>query len=91
MYTSQYDKIPAVSEVLTVRVDRKTKTRLDRLAKATARTKSFVAAEAIRSYLDLNEWQIAEIKKAIKEAEAGAFAGDAEVVATLSRWKAGAH
>ena len=29
------------------------------LAKVMDRTKSYVAAEAIRAYVDLNEWQIA--------------------------------
>ena len=38
------------------------------------RTKSYVAAEAIRAYMDLNEWQIGEIKAALKEADAGDFA-----------------
>lgn len=58
-----------MSEVMTVRVDRKLKARLEKLAKATARTKSFLAAEAIREYVELNEWQVAEIKAALKEAD----------------------
>ena len=56
-----------MSEVMTIRVDRKTKTRLEKLAKATERTRSYLAAEAIRTYIDLNEWQIAEIKAASKK------------------------
>ncbi len=51
-----------MSEVMTIRVDRKTKTRLEKLAKAMDRIKSYVAAEAIRAYVDLNEGQIGEIK-----------------------------
>ena len=35
------------SAVLTLRVDTKTKTKLDKLAEATKRSKSFLAAEAI--------------------------------------------
>ena len=54
-----------MSEVMTIRVDRKTKTRLEKLAKAMERTKSYLAAEAIRTYIDLNEWQIGEIKAAL--------------------------
>ena len=50
---------------MTIRVDRKTKVRLEKLAKAIDRTKSYVAAEAIRAYIDLNEWQITEIKAAL--------------------------
>ena len=57
-----------MSDVMTIRIDRKTRSRLEKLAKATERTKSCRAAEAIRAYIDLNEWQIGEIKAALKEA-----------------------
>ena len=57
-----------MSEVMTIRVDRKTKNRLEKLAKAMERSKSYVAAEAIRAYVELNEWQITEIRAALKEA-----------------------
>jgi predicted transcriptional regulator len=75
---------------MTIRVDRKTKSRLEKLAKAMDRTKSYVAAEAIRAYVDLNEWQISEIKAALKEADAGDFASDEEARAVVSKWSHGA-
>jgi predicted transcriptional regulator len=75
-----------MSEVMTIRVDRKTKARLEKLAKAIERTKSYVAAEAIRAYVDLNEWQIGEIKTALKEADAGDFATEEEVQAVMRKW-----
>ncbi|MFZ1889774.1 MAG: ribbon-helix-helix protein, CopG family [Candidatus Binataceae bacterium] len=68
-----------MAEVLTIRIDAKSKKRLEKLAKATARTKSYLAAQAVRNYLDLNEWQITEIKKGIEEADRGEFASEAEV------------
>jgi RHH-type transcriptional regulator, rel operon repressor / antitoxin RelB len=74
-------------EVMTIRVDQKTKRRLEKLADATERTKSFLAAEALRSYLDLNEWQIQEIRAGVREADAGDFASDAEVEATFAKWR----
>lgn len=74
-------------EVMTIRVDQKTKRRLEKLADATERTKSFLAAEALRSYLDLNEWQIQEIRAGVREADAGDFASDAEVEATFTKWR----
>ena len=80
-----------MSDVITIRVDRKTRNRLQKLAKAIERTKSYVAAEAIRSYIDLNEWQIAEIKSALKEADAGDFATDAEVQAVIRKRRRGAR
>ncbi|MGD0117186.1 MAG: ribbon-helix-helix protein, CopG family [Candidatus Binatus sp.] len=80
-----------MSEVMTIRVDRKTKNRLEKLAKAMERTKSYVAAEAIRAFVDLNEWQIAEIKTALKEADAGDFASEKEVQAVMRKWRRGAR
>ena len=75
---------------MTIRVDRKTKSRLEKLAKAMERTKSYVAAEAIRAYVDLNEWQITEIRAALKEADAGDFAREEEVQAVKRKWRRGA-
>jgi predicted transcriptional regulator len=78
-----------MSEVMTIRVDRRTKSRLEKLAKAMDRTKSYVAAEAIRAYIDLNEWQIAETRVALKEADTGDFATDNEVAAVMKKWQRG--
>jgi RHH-type rel operon transcriptional repressor/antitoxin RelB len=80
-----------MSEIMTIRVDGKTKSRLEKLARATERTKSYLAAEAIRAYVDLNEWQIGEIKAALKEADAGNFATDAEVRRVRKKWGRGAR
>jgi RHH-type rel operon transcriptional repressor/antitoxin RelB len=72
---------------MTIRVDRKTKSRLEKLAKETRRAESRLVAEAIRSYVDVNEWQIAAIKQAIKEADAGNFATEREVQVFLKKWR----
>ena len=53
------------SATFTVRVDAAAKKRLERLAKNTGRSRSFLAAEAINEYLDVNEWQVAGIKRAM--------------------------
>ncbi|GHD77878.1 hypothetical protein GCM10011419_19160 [Vogesella fluminis] len=60
---------------------------LDALAAATGRTKSFLAGQAIRDYIDREAWQIAEIQQAISEADAGDFASDDEVNAISAKWK----
>jgi len=77
----------AGSSVLTLRLDPKLKQQLDRLSRATSRSRSFVAAEAIREYVELNTWQIEETKKALDEAECGDFASDGDVQRTLKKWK----
>jgi len=66
------------------------KDRLDVLAEATQRSKSFLAAEAIRVFVENNEWQIGEIQAALKEADAGEFASDKEVAALAKKWKVNA-
>ena len=74
------------STTMTIRLEPELKSRLDQLAEATHRSKSFLAAEAIREFIELNEWQIQEIKAALKEADEGDFASDEEVNAVLSKW-----
>jgi RHH-type transcriptional regulator, rel operon repressor / antitoxin RelB len=76
----------AESSVLTLRLDPKLKKQLDRLSRSMSRSRSFVAAEAIREYVSLNDWQIAEIKKSIAEADRGDFACDKEVERTVKKW-----
>jgi RHH-type rel operon transcriptional repressor/antitoxin RelB len=59
------------STTFTVRVDTSVKKRLERLAKSTGRSRSFLAAEAINEYLEFNEWQVAGIKRAIASLDRG--------------------
>lgn len=75
-----------MSTTMTIRLESELKGRLDQLAEATHRSKSFLAAEAIRDFIELNEWQIQEIKAAVKEADTGDFASDKDVNATFSKW-----
>jgi predicted transcriptional regulator len=59
------------SATFTIRVDATVKKRLEKLAKSTGRSRSFLAAEALDAYLDVNEWQVAGIKRAIASVDAG--------------------
>lgn len=75
-----------MSTTLTIRLESDLKDRLDDLANATNRSKSFLAAEAIQEFVDLNEWQLQEIKAALAEADAGDFASEVELRQTLGQW-----
>ena len=75
-----------MSTTMTIRLDDDVKDRLEHLADATKRSKSFLAAEAIRAFVDSNEWQIAEIQTALKETDAGDFASDEDVAAVARKW-----
>ena len=68
------------SATMTIRLDEKIRVRLVKLAEATHRSKSFLAAEAISDYLKVQEWQIREIKKGITEANAGEYTTHNKVI-----------
>lgn len=86
MYTYEYNSPNTMSTILTVRISEDTKDHLDELAKATGRSKSFLAAEAIQRYIDTETWQIKKIKNAIKKADQGLFAKEARVKKVFEKW-----
>jgi len=75
-----------MSMTMTIRLEDTIKDRLDQLAAATQRSKSFLAAEAIQQFVEANEWQIGEIQAALKEADAGDYASDQDVAEVATKW-----
>lgn len=75
------------SATITVRLEDEVKERLARLAESTQRSKSFLASEAIREFVEHNEWQIAETRAALKEADEGDFASNSDVARLRKKWK----
>ena len=61
---------------------------IEALAKATARTKSFLAIDALTHYVESESWQIHDIHEGIKEADAGEFACDEQVKAVFDKYGA---
>lgn len=80
-----------MSTTMTVRLEDEVKARLEKLAESTQRSKSFLAAEAIRAYVENNEWQVSEIKAGLREADVGDFANDKEMAALARKWKVNAR
>jgi len=78
------------STTMTIRLEPELKSRLDNLAAVTHRSKSFLASEAVREFIEINEWQIQDIKAAIKEADDGDFASPEEEATVFSKWGANA-
>ncbi|MES9938899.1 MAG: CopG family ribbon-helix-helix protein [Candidatus Thiodiazotropha sp. 6PLUC2] len=78
------------STTMTIRLDPELKTRLDKLAAVTHRSKSFLASEAVREFIEINEWQIQEINAAIKEANEGDFAKPEDEAAVFNKWNVNA-
>ncbi len=74
------------SASITARIDEETRDRLERLAEATQRSKSWLVAEAVRAYVDEQAWQVEAIRQGLAEAEAGNFADPAEVEALFRKY-----
>jgi len=73
----------------TVRVDTNVRKRLEKLARSTARSRSFLAAEAIEEYLKVNEWQVAGIERAMASLDRGEGVSHREVKDWVASWAGG--
>ena len=73
-----------MSEPVTLRLEPDIRKRLDKLAKATERSRAALAAEAVRQFVELNEWQIAAIEEGVREADKGHFIDHARL---KSKWE----
>ena len=71
-----------MSTTLSLRVDEETRERLEALAKRRRRSKSFLAAEAIASYVEAERWQLDEIAAGLDDIKRGRTVGH-EAVAFL--------
>jgi predicted transcriptional regulator len=77
----------AKSTTMTVRIPPDVNTKLDALARDTKRSKSYLAGEAIASFVERNAWQIEEIKEGLREAKSGApGVSHAEVEKWVRSW-----
>ena len=72
------------SQTVSARLDPETAKKLDLLVKSTARSRSYLVAEAIGTYVEEQAWQIEAIEEGIKDADQGKFAIDQEVRKTFN-------
>jgi len=73
-----------MSEPVTLRLEPGIRKRLDQLAKATERSRAALAAEAVRQFVELNEWQLAAIQEGVRDADSGRFIDHARL---KSKWE----
>ncbi len=73
-----------MSTVLTFRVDEQIGAELESLAAATQRSKSWLAAEALKDYLAREAWQVAHTMEGMKQAQQGQTVSDDEVDAWMA-------
>lgn len=76
----------AGSRLISVRVPDDLAERLERLAEATDRSKSSLAAQAIEELVAVHEWQVQAIQAGIAAAGRGEVASHEEASAALTRW-----
>ena len=75
-----------MSSILSIRLEPTVKDKLDKLAKSSKRSKSFLAAEAIAAYVEAESWQLSEIESGLKELNAGRRVDHDEVKTWLQSW-----
>lgn len=66
-------------KIFSLRLPEETENKLEMIAKATGRSKSFIALSAIEEYVDLQAWQIQEINEALEQIERGEVVPHEEV------------
>ena len=74
------------TKTINVRLPESLYNQIEALAKATARTKSFLTIDALTSYVQSESWQIRDIHEGLKEADAGEFASDEQVKAVFDKY-----
>ena len=74
------------STTFTLRLAPDIKKRLDQLAKSTARSRSSLAAAALSEYLDVREWQVTGIKRAMGSFDRGEGVAHNEVKDWVESW-----
>jgi RHH-type rel operon transcriptional repressor/antitoxin RelB len=71
--------------VVTARISAALKAKLEALARSTKLSQSFLAAEAIAAYVELNEWQIGEITAGLAELDSGEALSEKQAEERYSR------
>jgi predicted transcriptional regulator len=76
----------STSTTLTIRLPVKTRKKLEKLAAATARSKSWLAANAIQEYVETEEWQVRAVRRGLADIKAGRVVPHEKVEAWLDSW-----
>ena len=78
-----------MTTTMTIRLDDETNNRLTNLAGATDRSKAYLTMQALKLFLENNEWQVQEIKEAVAEADTASpdqFVDNETVMAWMETW-----
>jgi predicted transcriptional regulator len=62
-------------------------TALDALADSLDRDRTYVLNEAVQAYLELQQWQLDEIRAGLADADAGRVVDHQKIRATAAKWR----
>jgi len=75
-------------KITTIRMDGRTLKRLDGVARAMSRSRTWVLNQAVERYLNYEEWFVAQVQEGLKEARAGEVVEHEAVVRAWERKRA---
>lgn len=73
----------ATTETMTIRLDARLKAKLGKLAESTRRSRSFLAAEAVESYVDRELALLEGIERGLSDVKAGRTISHEDAVASI--------
>ena len=88
MHYKRYRAIKMSSRTINVMLPEALYHQFEDLSKETARTKSFLAIDALTKYVQRESWQVNDIRQGLDEADAGDFASSKEVEAVFAKFGA---
>jgi predicted transcriptional regulator len=74
-------------QTISFRLDTDKVSALDSLADALDRDRSYLLNEAVRAYLEIQEWQTEHIVASLQQAEARQLVSHAEVKRAAGKWR----
>lgn len=72
---------------VTFRLDSDKVDALDTLAEALDRDRTYLLNEAVRNYLDIQQWQLEQIKTGLRQADAGQLIAHEQVKKRAAKWR----
>jgi RHH-type transcriptional regulator, rel operon repressor / antitoxin RelB len=72
---------------IAIRMPESMKAELGALAKVTGRNRNTLVVEAVRRFIEVERWQLADIEAGLREADAGDFATTEEMDALWSKYQ----
>lgn len=74
-------------QTVSFRLDTEKVEALDSLAKALDRDRTYLLNEAVAAYLEVQQWQIEHIRKAVRQADASQLVDHQQIKKLAAKWR----